>query len=197
MSEPERFDYESHYFECLECAADVRASHALARGIKAVGQEAPAAARPSPRPGWLAWLTPGGLVPATAALGFAVLAGYQAFVTIPSLRWQTGPRAMAPVFLRAAARGEEQALEIRKDDPISMLSLDVNNAEPGTPLTYDVIAPGGEVRLTGSTLAPPPGSPLIVILSNTDFQPIGAWSLALRTKKGAEVARYPFTVQLK
>ena len=25
MSEPERFDFEDHYFDCVECAEDVRA----------------------------------------------------------------------------------------------------------------------------------------------------------------------------
>jgi hypothetical protein len=33
MSEPERFAFEAHYFDCLECAADVRAGAVLARGV--------------------------------------------------------------------------------------------------------------------------------------------------------------------
>ena len=32
MSEPERFDFEAHYFDCPACADDVRAGVALARG---------------------------------------------------------------------------------------------------------------------------------------------------------------------
>jgi hypothetical protein len=131
------------------------------------------------------------------AAGFAVLAAYQAFFVIPGLRWQTGPRAMAPIALRAAARGEEQVLPIRKDAPVSMLSLDVNDVDPGTPLAYDVLAPGGAVRFSGSTEAPPPGSQLVVSLPNSEFRQLGAWVLVLRTQKGAEIARYPFTVQLK
>ena len=39
MSEPERFDFEAHYFDCPECADDVRTAAALARGIKAVCAE--------------------------------------------------------------------------------------------------------------------------------------------------------------
>jgi hypothetical protein len=196
MSEPERFDFESHYFECMECAADVRAADALARGVKAVCSQEPAVAPPVRRR-WFDWLAPGALAPAAVAAGLAVVAAYQGWVVIPTLRTQTSSRALAPVVLRAAARGEEQTLEIRRDQPISLLSLDVNNADPGTPLTYDVIAPGGEARITSSAQAPPPGSPLIVVLSNTEFQQPGAWLLVLRTQKGAEVARYPFSVQLK
>jgi hypothetical protein len=39
MSEPERLDFEAHYFDCPACADDVRAGVALARGVKAVCAE--------------------------------------------------------------------------------------------------------------------------------------------------------------
>jgi len=202
MTELERFEFEDHYFQCDECAGDVRASHALVQGIKEVGREfaasvpAPAEvlALQEPRRRWFSWLAPGSLLPSAAALGLAVVAGYQAWIVIPGLR---GSRAMSPVVLRAAARGEEQTLDLRKDEPFSFLSLDVNSADPGTPLKYDVVAPGGEVRITSSAEAPPLGSPLIVLLTNTDLREMGAWSLVLRTQKGAEIARYPFSVQVR
>jgi hypothetical protein len=134
---------------------------------------------------------------ATAGLGLALLSGYQSFVVIPSLRWQAASRAMAPIVLRAAARGEEQALEVRKDEPVSLFSLDVNNADPGTPLTWQVLGPGKEAPLSGSTTAPPSGSPLIVSVSNAEFRRPGPWMLVLRARPDAEVAHYPFNVQLK
>ena len=71
MSEPERFDFEAHYFDCADCADDVRTGAALARGIKAVCAE-DAALRPqttvvreSPRRGWFSWLS----LPVARALG--------------------------------------------------------------------------------------------------------------------------------
>jgi len=209
MSEPERFAFESHYFECEECAGDVLAADALARGIKAVcagdaaAQVAESEARRKPaaredqRSGWLAWLAPASLIPSAVACGLAAVAIYQGAVVIPGLRWQTGSRAMAPIVLRAAARGEEQALEIRRDPPVSLLSLDVNGPDPGTPLTYDVVAPGGAVRISNSAQAPPLGAPLIVVLANSQIREPGAWVLVLRTRQGTEVARYPFSVQVK
>ena len=200
MDEPERFAFESHYFECEECAEDVRVADALTRGVKAVGEEDArrnVVPREERRSGWLAWLAPAALAPSAVACGLAVVAAYQGWVVIPALRWQTGSRAMAPMVLRAAARGEEQALEIRRDQPVSLLSLDVNGPDPATPLTYELIAPGGEVRISNPTQAPPLGSPLIVVLANTQIRQPGAWVLVLRTQKGAEVARYPFQVQVK
>jgi hypothetical protein len=98
--------------------------------------------------------------------------------------------------LRAAARGEEQALTIRRDQALSLLSLDVNSADPGVALTYEVIAPGGATRHKGATQAPPAGSPLIVVLPNAAIREPGAWVLLLRNPQGTEIARYPFSVQL-
>ena len=39
MDEPERFEFEAHYFDCPACAEDVRTGVAMARGIKAVCAE--------------------------------------------------------------------------------------------------------------------------------------------------------------
>ena len=77
MSEPERFDFEAHYFDCADCAEDVRTGAALARGIKAVCAE-DAALRPqtsvvaeSPRGRWFSWLSFPVLAPSALALAFA------------------------------------------------------------------------------------------------------------------------------
>ena len=200
MSEPERFDFESHYFDCPACADDVRSGDALARGIKAVCAE-DAALRPDtavvskkPRRGWFSWLFPA-MLPSAAAVALGCLAAWQALVVIPSLRWAGAPQALSPVVLRAAARGEEQVIAIRRDQAVSLLSLDVNSADPGAALTYEVIAPGGAARHKGTAQAPPAGSPLIVVLPNAAIRVPGAWVLILRNPQGAELARYPFSVQ--
>jgi hypothetical protein len=202
MSELERFDFEAHYFDCAECAEDVRTGAALARGIKAVNAE-DAALRPqtrvvveSTRGGWFSWLTFPVLASSAAALAFAGVALWQAVFLIPGLRWAESPQALSPIVLRAAARGEEQSLEIRRDQAVSMLSLDVNAAAPGAPLTYEVDAPGGASRLNGHAVAPPAASPLVILLPNSAIREAGPWVLILRTPQGAELARYPFTVQI-
>jgi hypothetical protein len=202
MSEPERFDFEAHYFDCEVCAEDVRTGAALARGIKAVCAQ-DAALRPhtevvldSPRHGWFSWLRFPVLAPSALALAFGCVAAWQAFVLMPGLRWAESPQALSPVVLRAAARGEEQALEIRRDRAVSMLSLDVNAVEPGAPLVYEVDGPGGGSRLTGNTQAPPVASPLVVLLPNSAMRETGSWVLILRSPQGAELARYPFAVHL-
>ncbi len=200
MSELERFEFEAHYFDCAVCADDVRTGAALARGIKAVCAE-DATLRPnativpeSPARGWFSWLSFPVMAPSALALAFGCVAAWQAFVVMPSLRWAGGAQALSPIVLRAAARGEEQAIEIRKEQPVSMLSLDVNAAVPGAPLMYEVDGPGGGSRLNGTTQAPPLASPLVVLLPNSAIREGGSWVLILKTPQGAELARYPFSV---
>jgi hypothetical protein len=202
MSEPERFEFEAHYFDCPACADDVRTGAALARGIKAVCAE-DAALRPHTsvvrevaHRGWLSWLSPAALVPSAAAVALGCLAAWQAFVVIPPLRWAGSPQALSPVAWRAAARGEEQALALHRDRALSLLSLDVNSADPGAPLSYEVIAPDAAIRHRGTAQAPAAGSPLIVVLPHAAIRESGAWVLVLRDRQGAEIARYPFSVQL-
>ena len=208
MNEPERFDFEDHYFACFECAEDVRAGVALVRGIKAVcaedaelQPEFKVAAAASRDRAWFArftsaWLTPAALAPMAAALVLGLVAGYQGLVQVPGLRWAAESRAMPPLVLRAAARSEEPAVEIRRDQAMSIFSVDVNSAEPGTPLVYEAAATGSSARITGTAEVPPPGSPLLVVMPHTRLRQAGPWTLVLRTPQGKEVARYPFVVKL-
>ena len=78
MDEPERFEFEAHYFDCPACAEDVRTGVAMARGIKAVCAEDSAlrphisVVREVPRRGWFSWLSPASLVPSDSGLGVRV-----------------------------------------------------------------------------------------------------------------------------
>jgi Putative zinc-finger len=86
-----RDEFEEHYFDCPECALDVRAAHQFVEESKVVLAEEPgpvfvrAAYRPEPaRPGWFAWLRPAFAAPALALL--LAVAGYQNLVTYPKLQ---------------------------------------------------------------------------------------------------------------
>ena len=201
MSEPERFDFEAHYFDCALCAEDVRTGAALARGIKAVCAE-DATLRPqtavvseSSRNGWFSWLRFPMLAPSAMALAFGCVAAWQTFVVIPGLRWAGSPQALSPVVLRAAARGEEQAITVKDPKGVSALSLDVNTAAPGGKLRYEVDGPGGGTRASGTAYAPPQASPLILVIPNAAIRESGEWVLILRDPEGAELARYPFSIR--
>jgi hypothetical protein len=80
-----RDEYEEHFFDCAECAVDVKAIAAFADTTREVLRRAETdaaqkAAAPA-RGGWFAWLRPIVAVPAFAVLLLVI--GYQNTVTIP------------------------------------------------------------------------------------------------------------------
>src|SRR5260370_40882897 len=84
LSQVQRDEYEEHYFDCAECAVDIKALATFAdttREVLRQERERQAAKELVPaRGGWLRWLQPA-LVPPCAAL--LLLGGYQNFVSIP------------------------------------------------------------------------------------------------------------------
>jgi len=86
-----REEFEAHFFECVDCALDVRTGSLFVEQSKIL-----LAAKPGPvavdsrppipvasKPGWLAWLGPALTVPVMALL--LVVVGYQNLVTYPQL----------------------------------------------------------------------------------------------------------------
>jgi hypothetical protein len=100
-----RDEFEEHYFNCTECAADVHAAALLVERIRGGAipdpELHPAPVPPSPTPSaWLAWLRPAFVVPVMAML--LAVVGYQNLVTYPQLARQlNSPQvlAWAPVNL--------------------------------------------------------------------------------------------------
>src|SRR3989440_65285 len=135
LSQPLRDEYEEHYFDCQECAEELRATVAFvdsARGV--LRAEVPArkeeqAAAPR-RAGWLMWLRPAFAVPAFAVLLLVV--GYQNFVTIPGLQRSAtsgGQSADFVSLIGANSRGEgAQAYQIHGDRP-AILEVDIPTTE--------------------------------------------------------------------
>jgi hypothetical protein len=95
-----RDQFEEHFFECADCALDVRAGALFVEESKVVlaDKSGPvSAALPAPVPvklGWLAWLRPVFAVPAMALL-LAVI-GYQNLVTYPQATRQLNSPQVLP-----------------------------------------------------------------------------------------------------
>lgn len=105
---PQREEYEEHYFDCYECAEDLKATASFMESVRQLVREGvlepqvarvqlPArAAQATPaltNRGWFAWLRPEFAVPVFAAL--LVFIGYQNGVTIPQLK-NAGAQARIP-----------------------------------------------------------------------------------------------------
>src|SRR5260370_40312253 len=124
----QRDEYEEHYFDCAECALDLKAAAAFVDTTREVlGEEASEKAprfRVAVRGGLFEWLRPIVAVPAFAVLLLAL--SYQSLVTVP--HWKnaavqaTAPRVLLPYPLIAAnTRGiEAQTFRVLPDEPFGL-----------------------------------------------------------------------------
>jgi hypothetical protein len=114
LSPDVRDQFEEHYFDCPECAADVRALSTFMATSRTIFNEESAVKTPSTvqkpaRLGWFSWLRPAVAVPAIAALAAVVI--FQAAVTIPNLKEQAATQRGAQIYessfrLQGSTRGE-------------------------------------------------------------------------------------------
>jgi hypothetical protein len=111
LSQVQREEYEEHYFDCAECAVDIKALATFADTTREVlrqekeNQFAKDLVRE--RGGWRHWLQPA-LVPACAAL--LLLVGYQNLVSIP--HWKGLAVHSAPLAVQAVQVAAPQGLPI-------------------------------------------------------------------------------------
>ena len=129
LSPAQREEYEEHYFDCGECAVDIKALATFAdttREVMRRERDAQFAKELVPaRGGWLSWLQPVVAVPAMAAL--LLIIAYQNTVTIPQARQEAGS-SEAQIFVTSRApkmavvRGSEELLKfsVRRNESLPL-----------------------------------------------------------------------------
>jgi hypothetical protein len=202
LSPEDRDTFEQHYFECVECADEVRAVFAFADNAKAVlSNTAPSAARLSRREkrtafDWRAWFKPAIAIPALATLLLGVTM-YQSFLVIPQLERRletaTAPRVIPTAVARAATRGEDAVLRLAAADESFQLVLDINTTVPVSSYTCEVYDESGTLRFTVPVPAPPDGS-LNLLLPARGLEQ-GRYTIKVNSNTTSD--NYSFVVQRK
>jgi hypothetical protein len=173
MSEIERHAFEDHYFDCTECAEDVRAGALMREGVRAgllersnvrsIGDAAP---RSTPaRRGW----PPPTFLPWAAAAALALVVGYQSLPQPPGASRELTTQALTPVTLRPASRAAEPVLLLSVDSSAITLAVELG-APVDSDVSYDLRTTGGHSVASGHTAPPPAGAPLLLLLP--------AWTLS-------------------
>jgi len=136
LSPSQREEYEEHYFDCGECAVDVKSIATFADTCREVlRQEAEAARQGVAEPergGWFAWLRPAFAVPAMAALLLLAFVGYQNSVTIPKAK-EAAARIVGQAFTTSftlkkadtlgaedAKTNEEEKVQVHRDESVAL-----------------------------------------------------------------------------
>jgi hypothetical protein len=103
LSPVQRDDYEEHYFDCAECALDIKALATFADTTREVLRQEKANQLAKDflpaRGGWLRWLQP--IVAVPAMVGLLIMLGYQSFVSVPhwkALATQSAAPRVLPMF---------------------------------------------------------------------------------------------------
>lgn len=201
LSPEQREAFEAHFFECYECALDVRAEATMMSEMKAqlplmarspeiVAK--PAAKADTQRRDWFGWLRPAWAVPAFAAL--LVVIGYQNLATIPGLRSAAAtPRVVPWTTLHVGTRaGAHTAVTANRDNGTELL-IDVPNDGRYISFGLALENPQGKQTWTQTVKAPADGdSTLSVVIPGAGLQQ-GSYALTISgiTPQGtrSEIAR--------
>ena len=199
-----RDEFEEHYFDCPDCAADVHAGSLFVEQSKAVLAERPAtpgrvpAAVPA-KPGLFAWLRPAFAVPLMAML--LAVVGYQNLVTYPQLTRQlNSPHVLqwapvnvgtygseGPVITTGRGQGFLLFVRIPPDGVYSSYTADLYN--PAGKLEWSVAIPASSTQDQWSVQVPG---------ANREA---GSYTLAVRgvtaSGESKEVGRASFDLQIE
>lgn len=144
-----RDQFEEHFFDCLECAFDVRAGSQFVSQSKAVlreGAEPKHAPAPHPEPvrmNWLSWLRPQLAIPAFALL--LIVVGYQNLVTIPQLaRSGRSAQLLPATTVNLLTYGSGSALVIHRGQSF-LINVIVPPGPRYTRYKVDLYNPAGKV----------------------------------------------------
>jgi hypothetical protein len=209
MNELERDAFEAHYFECPECAEEVRVGALLHDGARAgwvaaaapgatvspvatgAASTAPAATATAPlrfaprAPRWYA--SPA--LPWGIAAMLAMAVGYQ------SLRPASAPsslQALSPVTLRATARGAEATVPVPRAGVVTF-ALDVD-AQDASAVAYELHGANDRVVAQGQAPAPAGGAPLLLLVARDALLPPGVYRIVVRdAAAGRDLGEYRFT----
>jgi hypothetical protein len=217
MTEIEKHAFEDHFFDCSDCAQEVRTGEQIRAEVRSSRDAKTRDSRFEIRdsktgdsgfgirdskdstfiafPARPAWRRPSVVLPWAAAATLALTAGYQSLVTVPGLREATSTQALSPVMLRGATRGAVPVVTVSPGQRFVTLALDVMTSS-AKELRYDLLDEAGNTLLSGRTPLPLSGAPLYLLIPADELGRQGRHTLIVRDpdSSGAALGEYTFDV---
>jgi hypothetical protein len=199
MTEVERFEFEAHYFDCADCAEDVRLGEAMRQEARRAGAAAPTggqAGQPAvvlTSAKW--WRRPMVAAPWAAAATLALVTSYQSLVTVPGLRGAVAPQSIEPVMLRGATRGAGTTVNIASGQKFVALTADVVTPPQSSTLGYELVDANRRAVASGQSQVSSSGAPLMLLVPVAELQRGGRYTLILReSDQKTVIGEYEFEV---
>jgi Putative zinc-finger len=203
LTPEQREQFEEHFFDCQECALDVRAGAALVEHSKVVLAE-PVAVSPARTPvaakvGRWAWLRPAFVVPVLAVL--LVVVGYQNLVTYPQLKQlASSPQILPWASINVSTRGTSTTeISTRPGEGFHLL-VNIPPDSHFASYTFDLSSPSGRLEWSRTTPAAASDEARSIYVPGAS-QEQGIYTLAVRgntTANGnSDLGRYSIDVQIQ
>lgn len=190
LSPAERDAFEEHFFDCQECAADVRFELTFAANVRAVLRQQPEvhpalAPVAVPARNWRDWLNRRPAMAFSFAANFALLAGL-GFVILRSPHDSAVARFTQPYFAPGPTHGAgdvhvlaagERAYAVRFPAP----------AAPSQSYTYEVLDANGKRQRSGSLPSPAIADGFLYLEIPLEGLPRGIHTLVVRGDSGGEI----------
>jgi anti-sigma factor RsiW len=203
LTPEQREEFEEHFFDCQECALDVRAGAALVEHSKVVLAE-PVAVPPVRKPvavkaGWLAWLRPTFVVPVLAAL--LVVVGYQNLVTYPQLKQAANsPQILPWASINVSTRGTNTIqISTRPGEGFHLL-VNIPPDSRFASYTFDLSSPSGRLEWSRTTPATSSDEARSIYVPGAN-QEQGVYKLAVRgntaSNESSDLGHYSVEVQIQ
>ena len=193
MSELERHRFEEHYFDCVDCAEEVRIGGVVREEVRAAGPSVPAIQPRSLR------IVPARarnlftvVMPWAAAAALALFAGYQALVLVPDLRSMATAQAISPVMLRQASRGDAPMIPVQDSGSWLPLMPDFDTRGVTGSIPWKVRRADGTEIVSNTAKPPAAGQPLVLLVPAQDVRQPGEYVLIIET--GGTPEEYRFQV---
>ena len=203
LTPEQREQFEEHFFDCQECALDVRAGAALVEHSKVVLAE-PVAVSPARTPvaakvGRWAWLRPAFVVPVLAVL--LVVVGYQNLVTYPQLKQlASSPQILPWASINVSTRGTSTTeISTRPGEGFHLL-VNIPPDSHFASYTFALSSPSGRLEWSRTTPAAASDEARSIYVPGAS-QERGIYTLAVRgntTANGnSDLGRYSIDVQIQ
>jgi len=203
LTPEQREQFEEHFFDCPECALDVRAGAALVEHSKVVLAE-PVAVSPvrtpvAEKPARWAWLRPAFVVPVLAVL--LVVVGYQNLVMYPQLKQlASSPQILPWASINVSTRGTSTTqISTRPREGFHLL-VNIPPDSHYASYTFDLSSPSGRLEWSRTTPAASSDEARSIYVPGAN-QEQGIYTLAVRGNTAAngnsDLGRYSIDVQIQ
>lgn len=202
MTAEESAAFEEHFFECTECATEVKAATGFLANARARfemqrdAKSADGSRSAEPAASWFWWRWQLNWLAPALVLVFAFLALYPWLVTVPRLRRQPAATEVAevfqPVLLRTQTRGESSPTIHATAGSSVVLTLNIESDRDYPGYLVEILNASGA---TVSKIDAPPGPTVNLRLPGTMLGR-GTYTIIVRGGKDGyqEIGRYKFEV---